>query len=61
MREREMYELIEVDPATGNEDQLITTGTLRQVTRAMRDLIADMQEDWECGGAWSWLRIQPAA
>lgn len=56
-----MFELIEVDPVTCEEDHLLATGTLRQMEKELDDVIADMLSDWEEGGSWSWLRIQPAS
>ncbi|XVU25821.1 hypothetical protein ACQPZJ_01815 [Actinoplanes sp. CA-054009] len=61
-----MFELIEVDPVTGEEDQLLGTGTMAQMEREMRSLIADMDAEWgeldadRYGLVWSVLRIQPA-
>ncbi|MEU8821793.1 hypothetical protein [Actinoplanes sp. NPDC048796] len=61
-----MYELIEIDPQTGDADQLLGTGTMRQMERQMQTLIADMDAEWgeldvdRYGVVWSALRIQPA-
>ena len=58
-----MYELVELDPETGEEDQCLSPqpGTWAQVKRHMDAVIAEMIEDWDIEGApWAWLRIQPA-
>jgi hypothetical protein len=58
-----MFELIEVDPATGDEDQLMTTGTFGQCSRRMADLIQDFIdcEDWDLyDQTWPVYRVQPA-
>ena len=57
-----MFEIIEVDPATGEEDQLIARGSLRRMERMLTDMIEDfMWSDWdECGATWPVWRLQPA-
>lgn len=56
------FELIEVDPATGEEDQLIATGTFEQVSRHMTECIENQSEDYNSGTyGWTWYRVQPAA
>jgi hypothetical protein len=57
------YELVELDPETGEEDQCLSIqpGTWAQVKAHMDEVIAEMIEDWDIEGApWAWLRIQPA-
>lgn len=59
-----MYELVELDPMTGEEDQLICTGTWAQMEAELADTIDEMEGEWEDGflavEAWGWYRIQPA-
>lgn len=59
------YELIELDPATGEEDQLVATGTWDAMEAHLADVIDEAEGEWEDGflaaEAWPWYRIQPAA
>lgn len=56
-----MFELIEIDPVTGEEDHLISTGTMRAMEKDLKGLLEDIAEDWdENDQPWSWYRIQPA-
>jgi hypothetical protein len=57
------FELVELDPATGEEDQCLSPkpGTWAQVKRHMDEVLAELEDDWDAGQAgWAWLRIQPA-
>lgn len=56
------YELIELDPATGEEDQLLETGSLARIERHLAEILEDEAGEAEDGelvtpGAY---RIQPA-
>jgi hypothetical protein len=57
------WELIEIDPATGEEDHLIATGTFAQMSAEMSSIIEEVVGDYDAEGAhyWSWMRVQPAA
>lgn len=58
------FELVELDPQTGEEDQCLSPrpDTWAQVKAHLDEVVAEMVEDWDAGQApWSWLRIQPAA
>lgn len=63
MREIETYELIEIDPATGEEDQLISTGSFEKMSWHMQGIIEEvsLQLDEDVEITWPWLMIQPAA
>jgi hypothetical protein len=55
------YELIEVDPASGEETELIATGTLPAMERELRSQLEEHAESWdEWDSPWLALRIQPA-
>jgi hypothetical protein len=59
-----MFELIEVDPETGEENQCLSVrpGTWAEVRRQLDANIAEMIEEWDTEQTdWSWLRIQPAS
>jgi hypothetical protein len=59
----EMFELVELDPQTGEEDQCLSPqpGTFAQVKRHRDEVLTEMIEDWDTERAsWAWLRIQPA-
>lgn len=61
MRESGKFELVELDPATGEEDHLVETGSFRRMVREMEELLAEAAEDWdERGAAWPAYRVQPA-
>jgi len=55
------YELIELDPATGEEDQLLGTGTWKQMAKHRDEMLEELAEDWDSERAtWPVLMIQPA-
>lgn len=57
------FELIEIDPATGEEDQVLATGTWAKCQARFEDNVNEMQadvEDTDGHASWGWLRIQPA-
>jgi hypothetical protein len=58
-----MYELVELDPETGEEDQCLSPEptTWAKAKAHLDQVLAEMIEDWDTEqGAWAWLRIQPA-
>lgn len=59
-----MFELVEIDPATGEEDQCLSPRptTWAKATAHRDEILAEQAEDWDNGDtSWSWLRVQPAA
>lgn len=57
-----MFELVELDPMTGDEDHLVATGTFARLEREMAKLIDEVETEWdEEQTTWSAYRIQPAA
>lgn len=52
-----MYELITIDPATGDEEDLLGTGTWDEMAEAMAEAA---QDDEDAGGDGLWMRVQPA-
>jgi hypothetical protein len=59
-----MFELVELDPETGEEDsRLAGPGTFRQMEKAMARSLDSLRDDEACGFDWTWpvLRIQPAS
>lgn len=60
----EMFELVEIDPETGEVDQVLSIQptTWAKAKAHLDEVITEMVEDWDHpnGGQWSWLRIQPA-
>ena len=55
-----MMELVEVDMETG-EEILVSTGSLRKVTRDRDESLEEASEDYEDGRyEWPTYRIQPA-
>lgn len=52
-----MYELIEINPETGEEDQLICQGNWDDLETAMDEAVEAAEDD---GYDTPWLRIQPA-
>ena len=59
-----MFELVELDPATGAEDQTLSIrpGTWAQCKRHMDEVFAEFAEEWDEGwsGLWPCLMIRPA-
>lgn len=57
------YELIEINQATGEEDQVINTGSFDKMSRHMTGMIeeASWSMDEDDDTSWPWLMIQPAA
>jgi hypothetical protein len=54
------YELVELDPATGEEDQLLGTGTWKAMERHRDEILEELEEDWDSSRAgWPVLVIQP--
>ncbi len=57
-----MFELVEMDPATGQEDQLIAEGSLRRMIAHRDEILEELATDWDDERAtWPVLIIQPAA
>lgn len=59
-----MFEIVELDPATedGDEIELITTGTMAQMEIQLASLLSDIADEWDTYGAgWATYRIQPAS
>jgi hypothetical protein len=59
----QLFELVELDPATGQEDQLMSPapGTWKQVAEHRDSILMDVITDWDDGRAtWPILVIQPA-
>lgn len=54
-----MFEIVELDPATGDEEQLITTGTMAQMERELADILTEYELE-ESGYDYPTFRIQPA-
>ena len=58
-----MYELVELDPETGDEDQTLSIrpGTWTEAKRHMDEVITEMAEEWDLEQTpWAWLMIRPA-
>lgn len=59
-----MWELVELDPMTGEEDQCLSPAptALAKAEAHMAAVLVELEEDWDTGGApWPWLRVQPAS
>lgn len=55
------FELVEVDPATGDADQIIGEGSMAQMEKARAAFYAEAQDDFDTyGQAYPVARIQPA-
>ena len=54
---------MELDPATGEEDQLLSarSGTWADAKRLMSEILTEFAEDWDEGWSelWPWLMIRP--
>lgn len=55
------YELVAVDLDGSEEDELIATGSRRQMERELAESLEEAQEDYDDGRyPWRALRVQPA-
>lgn len=56
-----MFELVELDPETGEEDHLIETGSFKKLEKTMTQLLEDMADEWDTyDSPWSVYCIRPA-
>jgi hypothetical protein len=57
-----MFEIVELDPANGEEDHLVCTGTMAQMERDLTGLLQDVEDEWDTYDTpWPAYRIQPAS
>jgi hypothetical protein len=57
------YEIVELDPETGEEDSLLAEGTHRAMVASYASLVSEKYDEWQHGEIdyWPIFRLQPQA